>query len=195
MIAFSVPRSTRLSTSTRFFTPPLWAISVVITAETFCSSTRSTSRITSGLVRSMPAIRRATSTWISGGRPEITGAASSGAPDSPQRRRARPDDVAATLRAALADAGVEPARVGLVHASANGVPWIDAAEEAALSDVFGTAPRVERVKLQAGENPCSGALQLALAARALRDDPSLGAAVVNSLGAGGNQIVAVFTAP
>ena len=56
-------------------------------------------------------------------------------------------------------------------------------------------PRVERVKLQAGENPCSGALQLALAARALRDDPSLGAAVVNSLGAGGNQIVAVFTAP
>ena len=132
-----------------------------------------------------------------GARPwaRLAGAASSGAPVSPQRRRARPADVAATLRAALADAGVEPARVGLVHASANGVPWIDAAEEAALADVFGGAPRVERVKLLAGENPCSGALQLALAARALRDDPSLGAAVVNSLGAGGNQIVAVFTAP
>ncbi len=134
-----------------------------------------------------------------GARPwaRLAGAASSGSPVSPQTRRARPDDVAATIRAALADSGVEPATVGLVHASANGVPWIDAAEEAALADVFGTSPlpRVERVKLLAGENPCSGALQLALAARALRDDPSLGAAVVNSLGAGGNQIVAVFTAP
>ena len=132
-----------------------------------------------------------------GARPwaRLAGAASAGAPVSPQARRARPDDVAATLRLALADAGVEPSRVRLVHASANGVPWVDAAEEAALADVFGTAPRIERVKLLAGENPCSGALQLALAARALREDPSLGAVLVNSLGAGGNQVAAVFTAP
>ena len=67
-------------------------------------------------------------------------------------------------------------------------PWIAA-------DVFGTAPRIERIKLQAGENPCSGALQLALAARALREEPSLGAVLVNSLGAGGNQVAVVFTAP
>lgn len=132
-----------------------------------------------------------------GARPwaRFAGAASAGTPVSPQRRRARPADVAETIRAALADAEVPSSRVGLVHASANGVPWVDAAEEAALADVFGRAPRVERVKLQAGENPCSGALQVALAARALREEPGLGAVLVNSLGAGGNQIAVVFTAP
>ncbi|MFN7990495.1 MAG: beta-ketoacyl synthase N-terminal-like domain-containing protein [Thermoanaerobaculia bacterium] len=132
-----------------------------------------------------------------GARPwaRLAGAASSGSPVSPQKRRARPGEVAATLRAALADAKVEPSRVGLVQASANGVPWVDAAEEAALAELFGPAPRVERPKLLVGENPCSGALQLALAARALREEPSLGAVVVNSLGAGGNQIAVVLTAP
>ena len=98
-------------------------------------------------------------------------------------------------RQALADAALPPSQVGLVHASANGVPWVDAAEEAALAEVFGPAQRIERIKLQVGENPCSGALQLALAARALRDEPTLGAVLVNSLGAGGNQISVVLTAP
>lgn len=132
-----------------------------------------------------------------GARPwaRLAGAASSGTPVSPQRRRARPEEIAATIRAALSDAGLPPSLVGLVHASANGVPWIDAAEEAALAGVFGAAPRVERIKLQAGENPCSGALQLALAARALRDEPGLRAVLVNSLGAGGNQIAVVLAAP
>lgn len=125
----------------------------------------------------------------------LAGTASAGSPVSPQQRRARPEEIAATIRAALADAGIPPTRVGLVHASANGVPWVDAAEEAALAEVFGASPRIERVKLQAGENPCSGALQLALAARALRDEPSFGAVLVNSLGAGGNQIAVVLTAP
>ncbi len=132
-----------------------------------------------------------------GARPwaRLAGAASAGSPVSPQQRRARPEEIAATIRATLADAGLPPSRVALVHASANGVPWVDAAEEAALAEVFGTAPRVERVKLQAGENPCSGALQLALAARTLRDEPGLGAVFVNSLGAGGNQIAVVLAAP
>lgn len=132
-----------------------------------------------------------------GARPwaRLAGAASAGTPVSPQRRRARPEEVAATIRAALADAKVEPSRVGLVQASANGVPWVDAAEEAALAELFGPSPRIERPKLLVGENPCSGALQLALAARALREEPSLGAALVNSLGAGGNQVAVVFTAP
>jgi 3-oxoacyl-(acyl-carrier-protein) synthase len=132
-----------------------------------------------------------------GARPwaRLAGTASAGSPVSPQQRRARPEEIAATIRAALAEAGLEPLRVGLVHASANGVPWIDAAEEAALAGVFGTAPRIDRVKLQVGENPCSGALQLALAARALRDEPKLDAVLVNSLGAGGNQIAVVLAAP
>ncbi len=132
-----------------------------------------------------------------GARPwaRLAGSASAGSPVSPQQRRARPEDVAATIRSALADAGLPPSRVGLVHASANGVPWVDSAEEAALAEVFGPAPRVERVKLQVGENPCSGALQIALAARALRDEPSLGAVLVNAVGAGGNQITVVLSAP
>ena len=132
-----------------------------------------------------------------GARPwaRLAGAASAGSPVSPQQRRARPEEIAATIRAALSDAGLDASRVGLVHASANGVPWVDAAEEAALAEVFGPAPRIERVKLQAGENPCSGALQLALAARALREEPALGAVLVNSLGAGGNQFAVVLAAP
>ena len=132
-----------------------------------------------------------------GARPwaRLAGVASAGSPVSPQQRRARPGEIAANVRAALADGDLPPSRVGLVHASANGVPWIDAAEEAALAEVFGTAPRIERIKLQAGENPCSGALQLALAVRVLREEPSLGAVLVNSLGAGGNQVAVVFTAP
>ncbi len=95
---------------------------------------------------------------------------------------------------ALEAAVVSPGRVGLVHASTNGVPGTDAAEAEALASLFGGRPRVETVKQQIGENPVVTALQLALAAAALRDDPSLGVAVVNALGAGGNQIVAVLGA-
>ena len=131
-----------------------------------------------------------------GARPwaRLLGSFSCGAPVSPQRRRATPGGVASGIRAALEAAGVRPGDVGLVHAAANGVPWTDAAEAEALASLFGDRPRVETVKRQIGENPVVTALQLALAAAALRDDPSLGVAVVDALGAGGNQVVAVLGA-
>ncbi len=129
---------------------------------------------------------------------------STGRPVSPHRRRTRATDVAETLGEALVDAGIEPdavgrfdpRRVGLLHLSANGVPWMDEAERKAVELLFGPhPPPLRTIKHQIGENPVVGALQLALSALALGEDPSLGAAVVNVLGAGGNQITAVLTAP
>lgn len=119
-----------------------------------------------------------------------------GVPLSPQRRRADPATLAGVMRAALAEAGVAADGVGLVHLSRNGVATTDAAEEAALADVFGLAqPRTAAVKEALGENPAIGAVQLALAADALRETPDLGAVLVNAFGAGGNFLAAVLTSP
>ncbi len=133
-----------------------------------------------------------------GARPfaRVAAVISRGAAVSPQRRRADPATLAAAMRAALAEAGVSPRDVGLVHLSRNGVPMTDLAEDAAMADVFGAShARSAAVKEALGENPAIGAVQLALAADALRADPSLGAVVVNAFGAGGNLLVAVLTAP
>jgi 3-oxoacyl-(acyl-carrier-protein) synthase len=117
-------------------------------------------------------------------------------PVSPQHRRADPAALAAVMRAALAEAGLAPREVGLVHLSRNGVAATDAAEEAALAAVFGLAlPRTAAIKDALGENPAIGAVQLALAADALRSEPALGAVLVNAFGAGGNFLAAVLTAP
>ncbi len=123
------------------------------------------------------------------------GIAFRGAAISPQRRRAEPEILVETVRAALDDAGCPLSRVGLVHLSRNGVPWMDEAEDEALAALFGTPPHVEAIKLQIGENPCIGAVQLALAALALGEDPSLGAVLIDAFGAGGNFLAAVLTAP
>ena len=133
-----------------------------------------------------------------GARPfaRVASVVSRGAPVSPQRRRADPATLAAVMNAALAEAGVTPRDVGLVHLSRNGVPATDAAEEAALAAVFGLAqPPAVAIKEALGENPAIGAVQLALAADALRTTPSLGAVLVNAFGAGGNFLAAVLTAP
>ena len=61
------------------FVPPAVVKSWVTKEESLRSSTRSTSRMTSGDVRSMVAIRLATSACASGGSEESTVAACSGA--------------------------------------------------------------------------------------------------------------------
>ncbi|MBK9968944.1 MAG: hypothetical protein IPP07_30560 [Holophagales bacterium] len=66
-------------------------------------------------------------------------AASAGSPVSPQHRRARPGR-SPRRSGPRSPTRSSNSRVGLVHASANGVPWIDAAEEVALAEVFGTSP-------------------------------------------------------
>jgi 3-oxoacyl-(acyl-carrier-protein) synthase len=100
------------------------------------------------------------------------------------------------MRAALADAALSETDIGLVHLSANGCPLTDEPEAEALGQVFGNVPKVRyaRVKDLLGENPSSGAAQLALAAADLRDAPALGAALVNGFGAGGNFMSVVLTA-
>ena len=65
MMVFSVVRSTRLRTSTMALTPPAVVKSWVTREESFRSNTRSTSRSTSGEVRSIMAMRRATSACLS----------------------------------------------------------------------------------------------------------------------------------
>ena len=128
-------------------------------------------------------------------RARVSGVASRGVALSPQKRRADPAALAATIQAALDDAGLPPSAIGLVHLSKNGVPWTDDAEEAALASVFPTRPPSAEIKKALGENPCIGAIQLALSALALSEAPELGAILIDAFGAGGNFLAAVLTAP
>jgi 3-oxoacyl-(acyl-carrier-protein) synthase len=126
----------------------------------------------------------------------VAGIASRGEAVSPQKRRAEPAILAAAMRDALDQAGLAPAGVGLIHLSRNGSPMTDAAEGAALADVFGAKlPRLMAVKDSLGENPAIGAIQLALAAAELRANPEVGAILVDAFGAGGNVLAAVLTVP
>jgi 3-oxoacyl-(acyl-carrier-protein) synthase len=60
--------------------------------------------------------------------------------------------------------------------------------------VFGeNPPEAAAVKLQIGENPFAGAVQLALASAALRSEDGPRAVLVNAFGAGGNFFSAVLT--
>ena len=113
---------------------------------------------------------------------------------APYQRRATPEFVAEGMRAALAEAELTPADVALVSLSADGVPWMDEAERAALTQVFGPAlPPTVAIKLQLGENPSSGAAQIALAAWEVSDGDARGPVLLSSLGAGGNFYWAVLT--
>ncbi|MEO8586077.1 MAG: beta-ketoacyl synthase N-terminal-like domain-containing protein [Acidobacteriota bacterium] len=126
----------------------------------------------------------------------VAGIASKGTPVSPHVRRADPAVLARAIRDALAEAHLLPEQIGLVHLSRNGSPFTDAAEEAALHDVFGTnLPPTVAVKDSLGENPAIGAIQLALAAAELRENPGIGAILLDAFGAGGNVLAAVLTAP
>lgn len=83
----------------------------------------------------------------------------------------RPPGLARAIRQALADAGLQPADVDAVFADAAGVPELDRAESAALTEVFGphgvpvTAPKSMTGRLYAG----GGSLDAAAALLALRD--------------------------
>jgi 3-oxoacyl-(acyl-carrier-protein) synthase len=126
----------------------------------------------------------------------VAGLSSRGAAVSPHKRRADPAVLAAAIRDALAEAHLAPEGIGLIHLSRNGSPFTDAAEDAALADVFGTRlPRTAAVKDALGENPAIGAIQLALAAAELRANPGIGAILLDAFGAGGNVLAAVLTAP
>ncbi|MCE1236958.1 MAG: beta-ketoacyl-[acyl-carrier-protein] synthase family protein [Hyphomicrobiales bacterium] len=62
-----------------------------------------------------------------------------------------PEGMKAAIRAALADAGVEPSQVGWVNAHGTGTAFNDKCESAAVVDVFGpAAPPISATKSQVG---------------------------------------------
>ncbi|MGV9823247.1 ketosynthase chain-length factor [Nocardia xishanensis] len=89
----------------------------------------------------------------------------------PHPDRGRAPNFGRAVRAALADAGIEPEEVDVVFADAAGLPELDAAEAAAITEIFGpngvavTAPKSTIGRLIAGGPP----LDVATALLALRD--------------------------
>jgi 3-oxoacyl-[acyl-carrier-protein] synthase II len=69
-----------------------------------------------------------------------------------------PEPVVRTMRLALEDAGLRPADVGVVYASANAAPGLDAVEASALTELFGGSDTiVTAIKGAIGESGASGA--------------------------------------
>jgi 3-oxoacyl-(acyl-carrier-protein) synthase len=69
-----------------------------------------------------------------------------------------PAPIVRTMQAALADASVPPADIGVIYSSANGAPALDRVEAAAIRDVFEPSrPIVTSIKGALGESAASGA--------------------------------------
>ncbi|WP_083661992.1 beta-ketoacyl-[acyl-carrier-protein] synthase family protein [Actinophytocola xanthii] len=141
-----------------------------------------------------------------------------GHPVAPDR-----DSVAACMRLALEDAGVEPAQVDLISAHGTGTKANDATESGAIRDVFGAVPpRTVSVKSMLGHTMgAASALSAAASALAIADgfvpptinhvrtDPECGIDCVpnqaveaelrvvqnNALAFGGNNSVVLFGRP
>jgi 3-oxoacyl-[acyl-carrier-protein] synthase II len=144
-----------------------------------------------------------TSARARGARPlaRLLGVGLAGVPTEPYRFAPDPAAMARAVRGALADAGVAPEGIGLWLPSRDGVEEMDAAEVAAMRDVFGAAPPELLVKPAIGEMAAAGAGQLVAACLALSDPAGPFAegrrprrALVNSFGAGGNFLAAVLEA-
>jgi 3-oxoacyl-[acyl-carrier-protein] synthase II len=136
-----------------------------------------------------------------GARPlaRLSGIAVGGVPSEPYRFSPDPAAIERTLRDALADAGLRPDDIGLCFPSRNGVLDMDRAESDVLRAVFGRPPRAILVKEAIGEMAAAGGGQIVAACRAIAapeglfpDDGRPKRALVNSFGAGGNVLAAVF---
>ncbi|MEU6263774.1 ketosynthase chain-length factor [Saccharopolyspora shandongensis] len=106
------------------------------------------------------------------GAPQVYGRlAGHAATFDPKPESGRPPALTRAIRRALADAGLEPGEVDVVFADAAGIPELDRAEAAAITEVFGpravpvSAPKALVGRLYAGGGP----LDLACALLALRD--------------------------
>jgi len=109
------------------------------------------------------------------------------------------DGVARAVRAALADAGLIPADVGMVVAHGNGTPQSDASEAAALRCVFGNAmPPVTAFKWAFGHLiAAAGILDAVLALAALKQRVVPGIATLDQIApnCAGLQVSATLRAP
>ncbi|HTD53023.1 MAG TPA: beta-ketoacyl synthase N-terminal-like domain-containing protein, partial [Thermoanaerobaculia bacterium] len=129
----------------------------------------------------------------------LAGIAAAGVPSEPYRFAPDPAPIARAVNRALEDASVSPSEIGLWFPSKNGVEEMDEAEEDAMRKIFGTPPRAILVKSAIGEMAAAGGAQLVAACRAIADpegpfdsSPRPRRALVNSFGAGGNFLAAVF---
>jgi 3-oxoacyl-[acyl-carrier-protein] synthase-1 len=93
------------------------------------------------------------------------------------------EGVARAMRAALADAGREPAEIGMITAHANGTPGSDASEARGILEVFGrSGPPVTGFKWSIGHTiAASGAIESILTLLCLRERRVPGIATLCSL--------------
>jgi 3-oxoacyl-(acyl-carrier-protein) synthase len=129
----------------------------------------------------------------------LCGIGTSGIPSEPYRFAPDPVSIARAVENALRDAAVSPPEIGLWFPSRNGVAEMDRAEDEAMRRIFGEPPPAICVKNAIGEMAAAGGGQLVAACLAIADpdgpfDPSARPrrALVNSFGAGGNFLAAVF---
>jgi 3-oxoacyl-(acyl-carrier-protein) synthase len=74
-----------------------------------------------------------------------------------------PDTLARAMSLALEDAGLTPADVDVIYASANAAPKLDYIEARALGELFGSRPVVTSIKGAIGESSATGAAACAAA--------------------------------
>jgi len=92
---------------------------------------------------------------------EILGTGSGASPCALGAWPTETSGIAATMRAAMADAGVEPREVDVVFASANSTPALDRVEAQAIAEVFGErGVPVVSIKGSTGEFGASGGAAL-----------------------------------
>jgi 3-oxoacyl-(acyl-carrier-protein) synthase len=123
-----------------------------------------------------------------------------GAPCEPYRFAPDLSAIERAVRGALDDAGVSPGQIDLLLPSRDGVAEMDRAEEEVLRRVFGTPPPAVSVKDAIGEMAAAGGGQIVAACRAVSDPTLFPEAepprrvLIDSFGAGGNFLAAVFEA-
>ncbi len=130
----------------------------------------------------------------------LVGIAAAGVPSEPYRFMPDSRAIARAIRGALADAGLEPADIGLWLPSRNGVQEMDRVEEETMRAIFASPPAALAVKDAIGEMAAAGGAQIVAACRALSDPRGPGSgpagrprrALINSFGAGGNFMAAVL---
>ncbi|MBL0713527.1 MAG: hypothetical protein JJV98_07470, partial [Desulfosarcina sp.] len=111
---------------------------------------------------------------------EIRGWGLSSAPSPPTDWPASPRGPILAMKRAMGAAGIAPAQVDYVSASANGGLKLDRLETAALSDVFsgeGDNPSIASIKGAVGESFSSGGIRTAAMALSLKHSvipPTLG---------------------
>ena len=137
-----------------------------------------------------------------GARPlaRLTGLAMAGAPCEPYRFTPDRRAMERAVRGALDDAGVSPGQIDLLFPSRNGVPEMDRGGGGCPRARCSAVRRAVSVKDAIGEMAAAGGGQIVAACRAVAGSDRgcrarrADAVLIDSFGAGGNFLAAVFEA-